>query len=242
MHVAIVMDGNGRWAVRQGLPRTAGHRAGARAIRAVVEAAPRFGIDTLTLYAFSADNWQRPGPEVAALMELFSRYFRDEEARCRAHGIRLDVIGRRDRLPTHLVEAIDAAQRGTADGRALTVRIALDYSGRDAIRRAALRLAAEGRAGCSDQEFADALGLVDGVTGRTEPVDLFIRTGGEQRMSDFLLWESAYAELVFRPEMWPEFGATELAESVAEFRRRERRFGAVGAVREEPRPMLKVIS
>ena len=199
LHVAMVMDGNGRWATRRGLPRVAGHRAGAEAVRRSVEAAPGLGIAALTLYAFSVDNWKRPPGEVSALMRLFARYLRTETPRLLGNGVRLEVVGRRERLPSPLVAAIHAAERATADGTRLRLRLAVDYSSRWAIRAAAI--------------------LPD--------VDLLIRTGGEQRLSDFLLWECAYAELYFSDTMWPDFGAAELAAAVAEFRARERRFGGL---------------
>jgi len=199
LHVAIVMDGNGRWARRRGLPRVAGHRAGAEAVRRTVEAAPDAGIAALTLYAFSADNWKRPPGEVAALMRLLARYLRTETPRLVQNGVRLELIGRRDRLPVPLVAAIDAAERGTAGGPRLHLRLAVDYSSRWAIEAGVV--------------------LPD--------VDLLIRTGGEQRLSDFLLWECAYAELYFTETMWPDFGAAPLAATVAEFHTRQRRFGGL---------------
>src|SRR5581483_7263443 len=191
LHVGIIMDGNGRWATARGLPRVAGHRSGADAVRRVVQAAPKCGIGILTLFAFSTDNWRRPADEVTALMRLFSLYLARETARCVDHGVRLEVIGRRDRLGPHLLAAIDAAESATSACRRLHLRIAVDYSGRDAIL-AAVRSLAE----ASREAVETRLG---------PPVDLLIRTGGEQRLSDFLLWESAYAELVFSPRMWPDF-------------------------------------
>ncbi|HYL21306.1 MAG TPA: polyprenyl diphosphate synthase [Gemmatimonadales bacterium] len=199
LHVAIIMDGNGRWAVRRGRPRTAGHRAGAEAVRRVVEAAPGLGIGALTLFAFSTDNWKRPSAEVAVLLRLFARYLRTETPRLVANGVRLEVIGRRDRLPGPLVTAIAAAEDATAGSRTLELRLAVDYSARAAIHNGCL--------------------LPD--------VDLLIRTGGEQRLSDFLLWECAYAELVFVETMWPDFAAADLAAAVHEFHTRERRFGGL---------------
>jgi undecaprenyl diphosphate synthase len=216
LHIAIIMDGNGRWALGRGLPRVAGHRAGAEAVRRVVEAAPKLGIGVLTLFAFSADNWRRPPAEVAALMALFGRFLESETARCVEHGVRLEVIGRRDRLDESLRRAMARTEAITAAGAGLRLRLAVDYSGRDAILAAAKELPALSR---------DALG---GALG--PPVDLLIRTGGERRLSDFLLWECAYAELVFSRRMWPDFAAEDLAGAVREFRGRERRFGAVPAV------------
>ena len=199
LHVGIIMDGNGRWATRRGLPRAAGHRAGAEAVRRAVEIAPGCGISALTLYAFSSDNWTRPAAEVSVLMRLFARYLRTETAALAEKGVKLTVIGRRDRLPRSLVNAITAAEQGTARGTKLELRIAVDYSARAAIQRGDL--------------------LPD--------VDLLIRTGGEQRLSDFLLWECAYAELWFTDRMWPDFGAAHLAAAVHEFHSRDRRFGGL---------------
>ena len=224
LHVAIIMDGNGRWAAARGLPRTAGHRQGAHAVRRVVEAAPGLGIGTLTLFAFSGDNWKRPVSEVRALLALFRAALGSEQERLVGHGVRLSVIGRRDRLPRALVAAILRAEQATAEGRALHLRVAVDYSARDAIVRAVEHL--RPRDPCTREYFAQRLGEASGDP--TAPdVDLMIRTGGEQRLSDFLLWESAYAELVFTPRMWPEFGAEDLRGALAQFARRERRFGGV---------------
>jgi len=199
IHVAIIMDGNGRWASRRGLPRVAGHRAGAATVRRVVEAAPDQGIAALTLYAFSADNWKRPPGEVAALMRLFARHLRTETPRLLENGVRLEVVGRRDRLPVPLVASIAAAERATARAARLVLRLGVDYSARWAIGAGVI--------------------LPD--------VDLLIRTGGEQRLSDFLLWEAAYAELYFTDTMWPDFGATDLARAVSDFRTRQRRYGGL---------------
>jgi undecaprenyl diphosphate synthase len=199
IHVAIIMDGNGRWAARRGLPRVAGHRAGAEAVRRAVEAAPDQGVAALTLYAFSADNWKRPPGEVAALMRLFARHLRTETPRLLENDVRLEVVGRRDRLPAPLVAGIVAAERATARGGRLLLRLAVDYSARWAI----------------------GAGLI------LPDVDLLIRTGGEQRLSDFLLWETAYAELYFTDTMWPDFGPADLARAIADFRTRQRRFGGL---------------
>ena len=224
LHVGIIMDGNGRWATAQGLPRAAGHREGAAAVRRVVEAAPASGIGTLTLFAYSADNWQRPEREVAWLMRLFREYLRAETARCVVTGVRLSIVGRRDRMPASLVRAITSAERATAKGERLHLRIALDYSARDAILRAAQCLPAD--VVPTREAFGRLLSIVD-HGGTVPPVDLLIRTGGEQRLSDFLLWECAYAELYFTPCMWPAFGESDLAQALADFHRRERRFGAL---------------
>ena len=213
LHIGIIMDGNGRWAAARGLPRVAGHRAGVQAVRKVIEAAPPAGIGTLTLFAFSSDNWRRPPDEVGALMQLLGVYLDSETRRLVEEGIRLEVIGRRDRLDASLREAIADAESATAAGGRLRLRIAIDYSGRDAILAAA-RCGGE----LSRESFDHTLG---------PPVDLLIRTGGEQRLSDFLLWECAYAELVFSRRMWPDFDGDDLRAAVREFRGRQRRFGAV---------------
>jgi len=195
----MIMDGSGRWATRRGLPRAAGHRAGVEAVRRIVRAAPDVGITALTLYAFSSDNWSRPPAEVTALMRLFARYLHREVPELVAQSVRLSIIGRRDRLPAALVNAIVDAEQATSGGTRLDLRIAVDYSARAAIRSGTL--------------------LPD--------VDLLIRAGGEQRLSDFLLWGSAYAELWFTDTMWPDFTATELAGAVRDFRARDRRFGGL---------------
>ncbi len=239
--MAIILDGNGRWALRRGWPRTAGHRAGARAVRRVVEAAAEEGIAVLTLFAFSAGNWQRPRAEVETLMALFERYLATEAGRCLENGVRLNVIGRRGRLAPRLVRAIEGAERLTARGSRLLLRIAVDYSGREMLARAAELIArqpaARGDAGrCSRPRpgeeidvdlFARALELACHSVPGVPPVDLLIRTSGEQRLSDFLLWESAYAELLFTPTLWPDFGGAELRAALAELDRRDRRFGGL---------------
>ncbi|MFL5574883.1 MAG: di-trans,poly-cis-decaprenylcistransferase [Gemmatimonadaceae bacterium] len=229
-HVAIIMDGNGRWARSRGRPRTAGHLAGARAVRRTVEAATRLGVGTLTLYAFSADNWRRPAAEVDALMRLFRRYLAAETVRCVENGIRLTVVGRRDRLPAPLVAAIEAAERDTAAGGGMRLRIALDYSSRDAILRAARSASAAGGLAAGEltrERFAALIAAADHDAAGTPDVDLLVRTAGEQRLSDFLLWECAYAELYFTPRFWPDFGARDLAEALRAYERRDRRFGGL---------------
>ncbi len=227
MHVAIITDGNGRWATARGLPRAAGHQAGAQNARRLIEVAPRLGITTLTFYGFSSDNWQRPPREVAALMRLFREYLLKETATCVENGVTVDVIGRRDRLPRALVRLIEHAERATAGGRNLHLRVALDYSARDAIVRAAALAAQRGCTELSRAEFVCLLGAVDHAGTPALDVDLLIRTGGEQRLSDFLLFECAYAELFFSPKLFPDFDEAELAAAVEAFARRERRFGAL---------------
>jgi len=229
LHVALIMDGNGRWAQSRGWPRTAGHRAGADAVRRVVEAAPDLGIGTLTLYAFSADNWQRPAREVTALMKLFRLYLYKETANCLKNGVRISVIGRRDRLAPELVKLIESAEQTTQHCRRLHVRVAVDYSAREAILRAA-SLAGEIPAShqhLSRETFAGLLGQAIHATTPAPDVDLLIRTSGEQRLSDFLLWECAYAELYFTPCLWPDFDRAQLAQALASFQQRERRFGGL---------------
>lgn len=225
IHAAIIMDGNGRWANARGRPRTAGHIVGARTVRTIVEAAPSCGIGTLTLYAFSADNWNRPSREVAMLMRLFRRYLASEVERCVTNSVRMTILGRRDRIPEELRRAITAAEHATKGGKTLELRIALDYSSRDAIVRAAKKLASEPEADW--EKFRHLLGRVDHTRGAAKDVDLLIRTGGEQRLSDFLLWECAYAELYFSRRMWPEFRVMDLEAAVDEFKSRDRRFGSV---------------
>ena len=226
LHVAIIMDGNGRWATRRGLPRTAGHRAGVEAVRRVVEGAPDVGVGTLTLFAFSSANWQRPAEEVAALMRLMEVYMRAETRRFVENGARLTVIGRRDRLRPRLARQIESAEQATAEGRKLHVRIALDYSSRDSIARAAARCAAERPLAL--ERLSQLISQSVTADSGTADVDLLIRTGGEQRLSDFLLWECAFAELWFTDRMWPDFGVDDLRSAVLEFHRRERRFGGLG--------------
>ncbi len=223
IHVAILLDGNGRWAASRGLPRSEGHRAGVAAVRRVVRAAPSLGIGTLTLYAFSSDNWERPSAEVNSLLGLLEEYLRADAPECAAKGVRLRVIGRRDRIPRSLVEAIESAERQTAAGRALDLRIALDYSSREAILRASCWMLSSLEV--SDREFARRLGQVTNAGGPAADVDLLIRTGGEQRLSDFMLWECAYAELHFTSRMWPEFDVADLEAAVEDYFGRERRFG-----------------
>jgi undecaprenyl diphosphate synthase len=213
LHVAIIMDGNGRWANARGLPRIAGHRTGADAVRRTVEAAPAMGVSVLTLYAFSADNWRRPQREVSALMKLLGNYLVRETGRCVENGVRLQAIGRRDRLPSALVSLLEDAERQTAHGSKLHLRLAIDYSSRQAILDAVRRDRA-----VTAEAFSKSLG---------PDVDLLIRTSGEQRLSDFLLWECAYAEMIFTRRMWPEFSEEDLASAIEEYHRRDRRFGTV---------------
>jgi undecaprenyl diphosphate synthase len=221
------MDGNGRWAQKRRRPRHLGHVAGAEAVRRTVEAAPGLGINTLTLYAFSADNWRRPPPEVDHLMGLFRSHLRTECTRCVENGVRLSIIGRRDRLPPGLGKAVAATEAETANGARLHLRIAIDYSARDALLAAAS--AEDHGAYLSRDTFGEALARAINAPPGTRDVDLLIRTGGERRLSDFLLWESAYAELMFLDKAWPDFTAQDLAYAVREFAARDRRFGGLPA-------------
>jgi undecaprenyl diphosphate synthase len=220
LHVGIIMDGNGRWAASRGLPRWAGHVQGVEAARRATEAAPDLGIRTLTLYAFSADNWKRPVEEVSAIFRLFDQYLERETQTCRKRGLRLEVIGRRDRISPALRQRIEWAEQQTARGANLHLRLAIDYSSRDAIVRAAETLLRKRRP--DRDSFSRALGGCD--------TDLVIRTAGEQRLSDFLLWESAYAELMFLPVLWPDFDRSHLEQAMNDFSRRERRFGGLNPV------------
>jgi undecaprenyl diphosphate synthase len=228
-HVAIIMDGNGRWAARRGLPRVAGHRAGVAAARRTIERASDAGVRCLTLYAFSSDNWRRPPNEVKSIFWLLRTFLRIETEKLRQRGARLTVIGRRDRLPAALVREMVRAESGTADGRGLRVRVAVDYSSRDAIASAA-------RSSYEAHQSVSADLLTHELTAESGDVDLLIRTGGEQRLSDFLLWECAYAELVFTERTWPDFDGADLDAALEEFSRRQRNFGGLPAT--NPRTSL----
>ena len=220
------MDGNGRWALLRGLPREAGHVAGSTAVRRTVESAPTFGITTLTLYAFSSDNWRRPRAEVDNLMRLFQRHLDSECAHLTDRGVRFSAIGRRDRIPGSLGRSIAHVEERTSQGTSLHLRVAMDYSARDAL------LAAAGRVATgippTPEDFERAMYESIHAPSGTRDVDLLIRTGGEQRLSDFLLWESAYAELLFTDVLWPDFTEADLASAVEAFTARDRRYGGVG--------------
>lgn len=215
-HVALIMDGNGRWASRRGRPRWMGHVKGAQAAREAVAHCARRGVSQLTLYAFSSDNWKRPEEEVRLLFELFTTQLRRQLASLTRNGIRLSVIGRRDRLPSDLVAAIARGEQATAAGRRMHLRVAIDYSSRTAMMEA-LAVAAVGARHAQDLGAATIL----------PPVDLLIRTGGERRLSDFLLWESAYAELAFLDVAFPDLTRQHLDDAFADFAARERRYGGV---------------
>jgi len=225
-HVAIIMDGNGRWAQRRGLPRVEGHRRGAVAVREVVRAAREVGLRALTLYAFSSQNWQRPPEEVGTLMQLLRDYVIDERDEIMDNGIRLIAIGDVERLPDFVKEPLETLMRDSAGNRMMTLCLALSYGGRESIvstTRALCELAARGALKpeeITEDRISSAL-----QTGGLPQLDLLVRTSGEERLSNFLLWESAYAELYFTDTFWPDFGKNELYQALDSFRRRERRFG-----------------
>jgi undecaprenyl diphosphate synthase len=227
VHVAIIMDGNGRWAKRQGRPRWRGHLAGIESVRAVIRAAPDLGVDTLTLYAFSADNWKRPRSEVFRLFALLRHFCRRECAELCAEGVRVSAIGRRDRLPAAVLKTLEDTERATASGRRLHLRLAIDYSARTAMTDAvrwAVRQANEGALRPEDLS-PDLLDRT--ITRGVAAPDILIRTAGEQRLSDFLLWEVAYTELIFTNALWPDFRGRDLAAALEEFAGRERRYGGL---------------
>jgi undecaprenyl diphosphate synthase len=225
VHVAIIMDGNGRWATQRGLPRTAGHIEGAKAVRAAVETAARADVKILTLYAFSSANWARPPAEIAALMRLFGQYLFTETRRCVEQSIRISVIGRRDRLSENLLRSIEQSERSTAAGSGMLLRIAVDYSSQHSIVQAARR--AKGDADLTSDAFHRLLLEVDHCAHPANEVDLLIRTGNERRLSDFLLWECAFAELHFSDCLWPDFDEERFRCALDDYGGRQRRFGGL---------------
>lgn len=228
-HVAIVMDGNGRWARARGLPRAAGHRQGAEALRRTIVGAGELGIRYLTVFGFSSENWNRPSGEVQDLMGLMRHYLRSEIADLHAKGARLRVIGDRSRFDTDIVALIANAEDLTRGNDKLNLTLAISYGGRDEIVAAARALAADAAAGKIDPRSVDAAALTGRLfTADLPDPDVVIRTSGEKRLSNFLLWQSAYSELVFVDKYWPDFGKSDLEDAVLEFNRRERRYGAVG--------------
>jgi undecaprenyl diphosphate synthase len=229
-HVAIIMDGNGRWAVARGQQRIMGHAEGANAVRHVVETAARIGIQYLTLYAFSSNNWARPTAEVEALMGLMVEFARNERAELRQNGIRVKVIGEIERLPPYTRDAVRDLMEATADGSRMTLTLALSYSARLDAVNAAKRLAEQVHAGLLKPTEICEGSLRSEMTTRELPdVDLLIRTSGESRISDFLLFESAYAELLFLPIMWPDFTPATLHDAIDQYMGRERRYGLTSA-------------
>lgn len=226
VHVAIIMDGNGRWAKARGLPRTAGHKRGAEAVRRTVEAAREMGVSYLTLYAFSSENWKRPAGEVTDLMGLLRLYLRNEVANLHKNGIRLRVIGDRSRLSRDINALIDESEAKTSNNTALTLVLALSYGARQEIAEAARRLARDVVAGRLDADAIDEDALAARLyTADIPDPDLLIRTSGEKRISNFLLWQSAYAEFVFTDVLWPDFDRTHLEDAIRDFHGRERRYG-----------------
>ncbi len=227
VHVAVIMDGNGRWAAARGLPRVAGHRAGAQAVRRTIESAIRHGVQWLTLYAFSSENWRRPAAEVLDLTGLLRHYLRSEIAELTAEGVRLRFIGELERFPTDIQTELARAEVATAGNTRLNLVIALSYGARGEIVAAARRVAEAVRDGRLDLAALteEGFGALLETAGFPDP-DLIVRTSGEQRLSNFLLWQAAYAEFVFLDTLWPDFGEAEFAAALAAFARRERRFGA----------------
>jgi undecaprenyl diphosphate synthase len=227
VHVAIIMDGNGRWAKQRSLPRIAGHRRGAEAVRRAVTAAGEFGIAYLTLFGFSSENWKRPAGEVDDLMGLLRHYVRAEIAELHAKGVRLRVIGERARLPGDIVTLIDNAETLTAANPGLRLTIALSYGGRAEIARAARDIAAAVRSGrLAPEQVDETLFARHLLTADIPDPDLVIRTSGEQRISNFLLWQTAYSELVFIDTLWPDFGKADFEKALRDYHGRERRYGA----------------
>ena len=231
-HVAIIMDGNGRWAKARGLPRTAGHRRGAEAVRRAVNCAVELGIGYLTLFGFSSENWKRPATEVDDLMGLMRRYLESDIEELHQNGIRLRVIGERGRLPRDIVKLIDDSESRTRGNRRLNLTVAISYGGRQEILSAARRLAEAVAAGSLDPAAIDEAHFAAqlATAGMPDP-DLVIRTSGEQRISNFLLWQSAYSELVFIDKLWPDFSKDDFTHAISEFQQRDRRYGAAAGSR-----------
>lgn len=228
-HVGIIMDGNGRWAKARGLPRTIGHREGAEALRRVVKASVEFGVDYLTVFGFSSENWKRPAAEVTDLMGLLRLYLRKEIAEIHRNGVRLRVIGDRDRLSADIIRLIEEAEGRTAGNSRLNLTVALSYGGRAEIVRAAQKLAQAARDGTLDPDAIDEEAFQTQLfTVDIPDPDLVIRTSGEKRISNFLLWQSAYAEYVFMDKLWPDFAGEDLKSAIVEFGGRKRRYGAAG--------------
>jgi undecaprenyl diphosphate synthase len=226
LHVAIIMDGNGRWAKARGLPRTLGHRSGVNALKRTVEAAPNFGVERLTVFGFSTENWRRPAHEVSELMSLLKAYMESDLNRLVREGARVRVLGRRVGLPTDILEIIQRAESKTAANDRFHLQVAFNYGGRADIADAAQRLAQAVREGRLDPADIDEAAFEAQLSTADEPApDLIIRTSGEQRLSNFLLWEAAYAELVFQDVLWPDYGPAHLQAAIAEFRGRNRRYG-----------------
>ncbi|MFN0194553.1 MAG: isoprenyl transferase [Aestuariivirga sp.] len=227
-HVAVIMDGNGRWAAKRGLPRQAGHKQGVEAVRRLVRAAPEFGIEYLTIYSFSSENWSRPASEVQFLMELLRRFIRQDVAELHQSNVKIMVIGEREGLESSLVSLFEDAERLTAENSGLKLVVAFNYGGRDELVRAAKQIAARVQTGELALDAIDNAVVTNCLDTRGLPdPDLLIRTGGEQRISNFLLWQNAYTEFVFLPEFWPDFNRELLKRAIEEFGSRDRRFGGL---------------
>ena len=226
-HVAIIMDGNGRWAKAKGLPRVMGHRAGIKSVRVVVEAAREAGVEVLTLYAFSVENWKRSAQEVSTLMKLLNQYLRLELSRLMKHEIRLNVIGEIEGLPKSVQRSLSQVMEKTGPNKKMILNLALNYGGRAEILQAVRRISAEVKTGALDPEKLDEAAFARFLytDGQPDP-DLLIRTSGEQRISNFLLWQISYAELYLTPTRWPDFGKADFLKALEAYRHRERRFGA----------------
>ena len=226
LHVAIIMDGNGRWAKARGLPRTLGHRSGVNALKRTVEAAPELGVDRLTVFGFSTENWRRPAREVSELMSLLKAYIESDLARLERENVRVRILGRRSDLAPDIQEIINRAETRTAANSRFLLQVAFNYGGRPDIVDAARRVAEEVQAGRLDPADIDEAVFEKHLsTFEGGAPDLIIRTSGERRLSNFLLWETAYAELVFQDVLWPDYGRQHLAAAIEEYRGRERRFG-----------------
>ncbi|MDB5437957.1 MAG: uppS [Caulobacteraceae bacterium] len=229
LHVALIMDGNGRWAKQRGLPRTLGHRAGVEALKRTVQAAPKLGVDRLTVFGFSTENWRRPPAEVSALMDLMRLYIEGDLDRLVREGVRIHIMGRRAGLPGDILEMIDRAESRSAGNDSFTLQVAFNYGGQADIVDAARVFAAKVARGEARPEDLDETSFAANLsTASSPPPDLIVRTSGERRISNFLLWECAYAELVFQDVLWPDYGGEALSEALADFRSRERRYGGIG--------------
>jgi undecaprenyl diphosphate synthase len=229
-HVAIIMDGNGRWAKGRGMPRTVGHRAGVTALKRTVEAAPSLGVEWLTVFGFSTENWRRPATEVSELMGLLKSYVQSDLARLEHEGVRVHIIGRRQDLALDILDIIERAEARTRNNHRFHLQVAFNYGGRADIAEAAARYARDVAAGKASADTVDEVQFGAYLSTATSPApDLIIRTSGERRLSNFLLWEAAYAELVFQDVMWPDYGPDALAAAIEEFKSRDRRFGGVDA-------------
>lgn len=227
-HVAVIMDGNGRWASQRGLPRHAGHKEGMKSVRETVEGSLEAGVEILTLFAFSTENWQRPRREISALMSLLELYARKEKEELVAQGVEVRVLGDLDRLGTGVRRAVDGIMQDTAGGKNLRLNLMISYSGRREILHAARRLAAEARAGSLDPEAIDETTFSDALFTRGLPdPDLLVRTSGEMRISNFMLWQLAYSEIYITPVLWPDFTRDDFYAAVLDYQKRERRFGRV---------------